>query len=763
MTNIPEILAPAGNIDSLKAAVIHGADAVYFGLSEFNARIKADNFNFSNLGEWVDFCHCFDVKVYITLNVMIKEDERDRLAECIRQAVLCNVDAFIVTDLLTIKLCKEIAPSIPLHFSTQFGVHNLESARVACKLGAKRIILARETNIDEIKRIKKELDVEIEVFVHGALCVAFSGNCYASSMIDGNSGNRGRCKQPCRKLYESSMSCEKGYFLSTNDLCLVDELDELVQAGVCSLKIEGRLKNPDYVSATVTAYRNALLGCSEVEDLDRIKASYARTFCKGYLNGGNANIINPKLQNSAGLIVGEVVAVSRLQNGLNKITFSSRKLLKKNVGLKFLTKDGKERGGTTLSSSDRDGRGHYVAYLKSCVEKGCIVSITQEGFDSIPEIYPKVFVELAEETDGRYKITIKDNKGVIASLCFELDTAVLSKSGDQISGVERVLSKGFDPFVVDKVKCVLLSNTHIPFSVLNNYRKQCFSLFKKNKLDYYKKSLPNEASDFNEFVKGELVLSKSMLAVIVSSEEQLLAVYKYSDKIIYQPYDYSNEKTEKFFNRVKELGISVYLGFPVFLRQKDIEVLCKTIEKYNTFIIGVYGNNYSIIDIAEKYSLEIFRGYGFNVANNVAISSFNGPCVLSAELSEKELCGLSTTNAYVYAVGYFPLMTLVHCPIKSNLGGCDNCYYKKHNEIVYKSGGFEFKIRRIKTKECSFELYNGIPLSIQQGIKNISHNLLFDFRNFDTEEIIEVLKSFRKNSEFVVNNKTNGRFVKGVL
>ena len=357
-----EILAPAGNIDSLKAAVLHGADAVYFGLSEFNARIKADNFTFENLGEWVDFCHFYDVKVYLTLNIMIKENELDRLALYIRQAVLCNIDAFIVTDLATVKLCKEIAPSVPMHFSTQFGVHNLEGAIQAKKLGATRVILSRETTLAEIERIKEGVDIEIEAFVHGALCVGFSGNCYLSSMIDGNSGNRGLCKQPCRRLYESSVTDKEGYYLSTNDLCLINNLDSLKKCGVTSFKIEGRLKSAEYVASAVYAYKKALVNDLKREDVDRIKSSYARTFTEeGYLFGKNFDIINTKLQNSAGLEIGKVVKIEQLKNGLKKIYFSSNKKLQKGTGLKFIYIK-KELGGSTLSSSNLE-KGNYVRNL----------------------------------------------------------------------------------------------------------------------------------------------------------------------------------------------------------------------------------------------------------------------------------------------------------------------------------------------------------------------------------------------------------------
>ena len=323
-----EILAPAGNIDSLKAAVLYGADAVYFGLSDFNARIKADNFSFDNLGEWVDFCHLYGVKVYITLNTIVKNNELNKLKEFIYKATTCNVDAFIVTDIATITLCKKICPNIPLHFSTQFGVHNLEGAIRAKKLGASRVILSRETPLSEIKRIISGVDIEVEAFVHGAMCVSFSGNCYLSSFLDRNSGNRGRCKQPCRLKCSSSITDENGYYLSMKDLCLIDRVKELADIGVVSLKIEGRLKSAEYVASSVVAYKNALLGKKNKADLDNLKSTYSRVSTNnGYLDGTKCDIITSLIQNNTGLEIGRVCKTERLKNGLNKIYFSSRKLL----------------------------------------------------------------------------------------------------------------------------------------------------------------------------------------------------------------------------------------------------------------------------------------------------------------------------------------------------------------------------------------------------------------------------------------------------
>lgn len=752
-----EILAPAGNIESLKAAVLYGADAVYFGLSDFNARIKADNFNFDNLGEWVDFCHFYDVKVYITLNTIIKEDELERLALFVRQAVLRNVDAFIVTDLATVELCKKIAPSIPLHFSTQFGIHNLEGTKYACSLGAGRIILSRETPISEIKRIKDNLDVEIEAFVHGALCVGFSGNCYMSSMIDGNSGNRGRCKQPCRKLYDSSLSGE-GYYLSTNDLCLISELETLSELGVASLKIEGRLKSAEYVASAVYAYKKALCGDKSEKHVDRIKSSYSRTLTKeGYLYGKNHGIINPRIQNSVGLSIGEVVRVSKLNNGLNKIDFLSSKKLSKNTGIKFIDK-GREVGGATLTTGC-DNKGNYTAYTKAPVRVGCMVSITQ-AVGVMDEMIPRtleVDVELREIAYGEYLLKIF-NDTVSSELKFDLDSNNLSQKEDQTAGVADVLRKGSEPYCVREACVDVKSRVLIPFSVLNKKRKECFLRFKSAQLEKYKKDEP--VTCIEDVKIDRQVVENRNLAIIVSDLRQLKSkIYDLADEVIVYPYEWREEYITSLLGEVLTRGDKkVYLGIPTIMRQKDIKVLYKTIEKYNT-LRGLYGNNPALITIADKYGLEKFFGHGFNVANKIAFNKLSGKVVLSAELSRDELNKLNNEDSYVYALGYFPLMSLAHCPNIANGKNCADCVFERGENIIYSNSLDKFTIRRIKIDSCYFELYNGVLTSLLD--KDLKQNLLLDLRNLSNEEI-EALSRLDKGA-VSFEKSTSGRYQRGVL
>lgn len=282
-----ELLAPAGSMEALRAAVCNGADAVYLGADTFNARMNARNFSAADLQEAVVYCHVRGVKVHLTLNTLVLDREMPRAAELIRLASSCGVDAFIVQDLGVVSLCRQLAPDVPIHASTQMSIHSLEGVMEAAALGCSRVVLARELPAEEIAHICKKSPVEIEVFVHGALCMCYSGQCYLSSVIGRRSGNRGQCAQPCRLPYGYGRFESTRYPLSLKDNCLAGELDELRRMGVASIKIEGRMKRPEYVAIVTRAYRTVLNGGKLMpSDLQELETAFSRQgFTDGYFRG----------------------------------------------------------------------------------------------------------------------------------------------------------------------------------------------------------------------------------------------------------------------------------------------------------------------------------------------------------------------------------------------------------------------------------------------------------------------------------------------
>ena len=282
-----ELLSPAGSMDSLRAAVQNGADAVYLGYGDFNARRNAKNFSVEELQEAVSYCHVRGVQVHLTLNILISDREMRQAAEVIRVAAELGVDAFIVQDPGVVQLCRQIAPGVPVHASTQMSIHSLEGVLQAAELGCSRVVLARELPKEEIAFICANSPVEIEVFVHGALCMCYSGQCLMSSVIGRRSGNRGQCAQPCRLPYGYGRFEETRYPLSLKDSCLLEYLHELKAMGVRSLKIEGRMKRPEYVAVVTKIYRDILDGKAVTpEDLQTLETIFSRQgFTQGYYLG----------------------------------------------------------------------------------------------------------------------------------------------------------------------------------------------------------------------------------------------------------------------------------------------------------------------------------------------------------------------------------------------------------------------------------------------------------------------------------------------
>lgn len=291
---MPELLAPAGGMDALRAAVQNGADAVYIGGKAFNARAFADNFDTDEIAAAADYCHLRGARLYVTLNTMMLQSELEQGAEEERRYWLAGADALIVADMGLTQAIREACP-IPLHASTQMCVHNVQGAQMAGQMGFARAVLARELNLADIREITQKGGVETEVFVHGALCSSVSGLCLLSSFIGERSGNRGKCAQPCRLEYE--IAGEKAYHLSMADLCAAELIPELIKAGVASFKIEGRMKNSLYVGGVVRAYRKimdaALEGKSAPRDsIAGLSDYYNRTFTCGYLLG-NTDVTAP--------------------------------------------------------------------------------------------------------------------------------------------------------------------------------------------------------------------------------------------------------------------------------------------------------------------------------------------------------------------------------------------------------------------------------------------------------------------------------------
>jgi putative protease len=342
MNTTPELLLPVGNMDMCLAAIHNGANAIYVGMPEFNARGRTTDHSFEQLEEIINLCHLNDVKVHVAFNILIFEDELEKAMELIGKLIPLSPDAIIVQDLGLVSIIKAIAPEQTIHASTQMTITNEYAIELTRDLDIERYVLGRENSIPEITKIKEATDKELEVFVHGALCVAYSGQCFTSESIGGRSANRGQCAQSCRFDYELIVDGEKKelidqkYLVSPQDLCGINEVDKLSELGIDSLKVEGRLKSPQFVASVARSYRKALDGEKNIKSLSNEMAiTYSRGFFSGWLNGvDHQNLVDGSFGSNRGLKVGQVLEIKR-----NAILIGSDLKINKGDGLLFTSVD----------------------------------------------------------------------------------------------------------------------------------------------------------------------------------------------------------------------------------------------------------------------------------------------------------------------------------------------------------------------------------------------------------------------------------------
>ena len=350
----PEVLSPVGSMASLYAAIEGGCDAVYLAGKLFGARAFADNFSNEELIFAINYAHKYGVKVYVTTNTLVYDSEIPAFIKYIEFLYTNNVDAIIIQDIGMFDLVHKTFPDLEIHISTQMHIHNQEGVELVKSLGASRVVLARETPIDLVKKIRNIPDIELEIFVHGALCISYSGQCLMSSLIGGRSGNRGTCAQCCRQPYElfcNDIKISKdNYLLSTRDLCTIEHIGELIEAGVDSLKIEGRMKRPEYVYLVTKLYRKAVDSYIETgkvqvteEEINDLKKIFNRNYTKGFLfNTSNDKFMNTFRPNHMGVKVGNVLSVDK-----NRVRIRLLDDLNLNDGIRFV-KNGFEDFGMNV-------------------------------------------------------------------------------------------------------------------------------------------------------------------------------------------------------------------------------------------------------------------------------------------------------------------------------------------------------------------------------------------------------------------------------
>ena len=757
-----ELLAPAGNFDSLYSAVYNGADAVYLGLDVFNARIKADNFNQENICDVTRFCHIHGVKVYVAFNVSIKEDEFDALKECIIACREAAVDAFIVTDIGAIDHFDAYAPDIPLHASTQMAIHNAEGAIVAKKLGFSRIVVARETVLCDIKKIKEETGLEIEYFAHGALCVAFSGNCLLSGMIGGNSGNRGRCLQPCRLKYTSSLNGKSSHWLSPSDQCLIEKLETLNNAGVDSYKIEGRLKSANYVGSVVKCYRYAIDNDGKIDKVlyeNMVKTFNRGDFTKGYNFDSTKEIMSHKVQGNIGLRIGKIT--KSVKNGFYIKTDVK---LSDKMGVKILDGDGYEIGGLGITDPQKTSDGYFIKSVNTFYPDNSEVRLT---LDESSESYVKKKIPI--------KITVNQDKNVLTVKFTDMRNGSSSEisetfdyaesrptSNDELA--DQIGKLGDTEFFVSDIDISYEGNLFMRKAIINDMRRTAVKRLEENVLFDYITSRENAVRESGRAVMIEnRNRLKYSLCVEIENEYAITSYIANNANIVVNMPEFCIDTLQSIIKCVLKYNTSpeIVLKLPNVARGKDIDNIYKIIEGSKE-ISGIYADNLYAIEIANRFDLKVVGGSLLNIYNSKTVKRLElENYMISAELNLGE-CKEFSSDAFVFSYGYMPLMTLTHCPLQLAGKSACGCGCRYSGPFSYSDERHAFAIRRIKNVNCIFTLMNSVIHDIRAKINSVRFNKFVSFVNVDAD-YDGVARSFAENKTVAPNgNFTYGHLMRGV-
>ena len=765
-----ELLAPVGSFEALKAAVQNGANAVYLGGKDFGARASANNFDRDELKEAVKYAHIRGVQVFVTTNTLRKENEIEDFLEYAKFLYDIDVDAIILQDIGMARLIKRELPDFELHASTQMVAHSLEDVKYLESVGFDRVVLAREVTVEEIKYICDNCKADIEVFVHGALCVCYSGQCLMSSMIGNRSGNRGRCAQPCRQRYElidvytgEVVNSNGDYLLSPRDLNAIEEIDKVIDAGVHSLKIEGRMKRPEYVATVIDGYRKTIdeylatnkLNVSD-ETINDLYTIFNRKFTKGLLLGDvGKDMMNSQLPNNQGLYVGTVVDYNKKAKRL-KIKLANT--LKKGDGINL--------GGGTIGRIIKNGNIETIGYKGETIEldfvgearKGQIVFKTSDSelMDRVQATFTqdKEFVKNIIDAKITIKLgqkpilTLKDRHSNEATIEGDKIVEEAMKVALSKEKVETQLRKlGNTPYELDLLEIELYDNVSLPISLLNQMRRDCIELLDKERV-----SIKNRKYK-NKIVKYKPVLynrnKQQEISVKVKNLEQLESALECGvDRIYYE----DTNTIDKGMSLAMKYNKKVIYSAPRIIRNKEYNHLAKA---NNAGVESVQVGNYGSIDYFKDKKLNI--DYYLNAFNSETINYYKeigaDTLCISQELNIneiKETIKYTDINIESVVYGYTPLMITEYCPMGVIVRDCKkDKRVAKCKESIYalrNSKGDEFRVSQ--DIFCRSTIYNSnvtCMLDNLYELHEIGINVLrLDFTLEDKETVKEVIEAYQE-------------------
>jgi len=715
--NKPELLSPAGNMEALKSAIHNGADAVYIGGKNFGARKFADNFDEKEMIQAIKYAHLYNIKIYVTVNTIIYEKETNEFIEYLKFLYWAGVDAVIMQDIGMIELARKLIPKLEIHASTQTNNCNDDTLKLFKELGVTRVVLARELSLEQINNLKTK--IEKEIFIHGALCICYSGCCLFSSLNGGRSGNRGKCAGPCRLPYtliknNKPLKTEGLYLLSPKELNTSKQIKEILKSNVQSLKIEGRMKSKEHVGFVTKMYRELIDNNYTNNNEKDLKKLFNRDFTQGHLfNQKNTNLMNIKSPNHIGIEIGKVTNINK------KIQIKLTDDLSQNDGIRF-----KESNKGLIINKLYNKKGLLIKNAK----KGDTVyldnKINIKSLDTVLKTTDYNLIENLKNYKERkipvnFKIIAKENKSLEVSISDGI--YIIMKTGNIIQkSITRPITKeniikqisklGSTPFTINKIDIIMDNNIFIPLKELNEIRRILTEklIFEKTKTNRLLPSTKNEHSykiinndiSINAFVTNESQL-KTLLHKVDSIYTDDYNLYlKYKNKNVYFKTDRTSTNPPEMSNEnllLTELG---------------------DIYKYPK-------NNNCISD----YFLNVVNSYSINFLEKKGIKKVT----LSPELSLNQIHDISkyNNNVEVIIYGTLELMVMNHCIIAMN-DRCPNC---KHDKYFLKNKQNE--LFPIITKNCKTHIMHHKKIDLLNNIKELKEMGITNYRLelFDENEI----------------------------
>ena len=745
-----ELLAPAGNMEALKAAISNGCDAIYLGMQKFGARAYSDNFDYEALKEAVDYAHLRGVLIYVTMNTIVFEAEIPEMKEQLHKLNEIGVDGVIVQDLAVFDYIVRNFEDMEAHCSTQMGIDDLEGTLLYKELGAKRVVLSREVPMEKVKEIRKIAQIPIEIFVHGALCVSYSGNCLMSGLIGYRSGNRGRCVGSCRKPYElidktTGKSLGESYILSTKDLNTIDYIEDLKE--IDSLKIEGRMKEPAYVANVVSKYRAAIDGSLSADDKDNLKKTFNRTFTKGYLFGEDQkDITNIHKPNNFGYEIGKITGSYK---GMYEITLD--KVLNQNDIIR-IDHENEDVNLSVVRLYDRDenliNKSEGVCYIK-IKEKLSVGDVVYKTKDYL------YYKELDGTLDKEFRR-------------FNLDARVYAYPGSKLVVDAEGLGCHYlyeSEEILEEAK----SNPTTKEQVVKQFAKLNDTIFTLGDLQF---------EECNAFIPVKILnnarreIVQALYDAKIASKERRTKESEAKEKIAFQhkkAYLTATVNTKEQYDACVKAGIKdVY--FDNIVRRNQIQYT----DRQGELLVGGYGGIYYYKD-----KNPFVTDYSLNVVNSTSVYELHKlgakRITLSYELNKQQIKdlidayyeqneGYPSLEMVVY--GRAPLMFTKYCPLKK-MNQCGLCRTHSY-EIKDEYGTFPI----ISHEDHTTTILNGKILNLLDEMPSIEGVEAFrlNFTIESPEEVAKIVKEAQKKLEgtskkvlFNQETDTRGHFNKEII